>query len=101
MEMFASCHVDALIFSESFSQNLETQMWGSEITFLTDSNAPGGAGASFQWLGGFRYVNIDSTYNFTLARQSTLQPLRQLIRSIISTVLSWELELRCLPSISL
>lgn len=58
-------NVDALIFTESFSQKLETQMWGSEITFLTDSNAPGGAGASFQWLGGFRYVNIDSTYGFT------------------------------------
>lgn len=57
--------VDALIFSESFSQRLETQMWGSEIVFLTDSNAPGGAGASFQWLGGFRYVNVDETYGFT------------------------------------
>ncbi|MFO1003183.1 MAG: BBP7 family outer membrane beta-barrel protein [Planctomycetaceae bacterium] len=58
-------NLDALIFTESFSQKLETQMWGSEVTFLTDSNAPGGAGASFQWLGGFRYVNIDSTYGFT------------------------------------
>ncbi len=56
--------VNALIFSESFSQNLETQMWGSEIVFLTDSNAPGGAGASFQWLGGFRYVNVDESYGF-------------------------------------
>jgi hypothetical protein len=56
--------VNALIFSESFSQNLETQMWGSEIVFLTDSNAPGGAGASYQWLGGFRYVNVDESYGF-------------------------------------
>ena len=56
--------VNALIFSESVSQNLETQMWGSEIVFLTDSNAPGGAGASYQWLGGFRYVNVDESYGF-------------------------------------
>lgn len=60
----AAADVFALIFSESFSANLSTQMWGSEIAFLTDSNAPGGAGASWQWLGGFRYVNVDEAFGF-------------------------------------
>ena len=57
--------LNALIFTESFSSRISTQMWGSEISFLSDRSAPGGSGASWQWLGGFRYVNLDEQFGFT------------------------------------
>ena len=57
--------LNALIFSESFSTRMESQMWGSELAVLTEKKAPGGAGASWQWLTGFRYVNYDEEFGFT------------------------------------
>lgn len=55
--------LNALIFSESLTQTLQTQMWGSEIILLTERRVPGGYGPSLQWLGGFRYINFDETYS--------------------------------------
>ena len=57
--------LNALIFSESFSAKMDSQMWGSEFALLTEKSAPGGAGASWQWLGGFRYVNLDEGFGFS------------------------------------
>jgi hypothetical protein len=57
--------LNALIFSESFSARMESQMWGSEFALLTEKSAPGGAGASLQWLGGFRYVSVDEGFGFS------------------------------------
>ncbi len=57
--------LNALIFTESFSSHISTQMWGTEIAFLTDRSAPGGSGASWQWLGGFRYLNLDEQFGFS------------------------------------
>ena len=57
--------LNSLIFSESFSAKMDSQMWGSEFALLTEKSAPGGAGASWQWLGGFRYVNLDQGFGFS------------------------------------
>jgi hypothetical protein len=57
-------NLNALIFTESFSASSKTQLWGSEISLLTDRRTPGGVGPSWQWLGGFRYVSMDESFGF-------------------------------------
>jgi hypothetical protein len=52
-----------LIFDDSFSTRLTSQMWGSEISLLSKSYVPG-AGGSWQWLGGFRYLNYRESFDF-------------------------------------
>ena len=54
--------LNSLIFDKSLQATLSSQMWGSELTFLTDRYVPG-EGFGFQWLGGLRYTNLDESYN--------------------------------------
>ncbi len=54
--------LNALVFTESMALESQTQLWGSEISFLTPRDAPGGAGLSWQWLGGFRYASLDEEF---------------------------------------
>ena len=45
---------NALVFNDTLTMSMGSQVWGAEMAFLTSRNAPGGAGPSWQWLGGFR-----------------------------------------------
>ena len=54
--------LNSLIFDKSLEARLSSQMWGSELAFLTDRYVPG-EGFGFQWLGGLRYTNLDESYN--------------------------------------
>ncbi len=54
--------LNSLIFDKSLQATLSSQMWGSELTFLTERYVPG-EGFGFQWLGGLRYTNLDESYN--------------------------------------
>ena len=54
--------LNSLIFDQSLQATLSSQMWGSELTFLTDRYVPG-EGFGFQWLGGLRYTNLAESYN--------------------------------------
>lgn len=54
--------LNSLIFDKSLQATLSSQMWGTELTFLTDRYVPG-EGFGFQWLGGLRYTNLAETYN--------------------------------------
>lgn len=53
--------MNSLIFDQSLQATLSSQMWGSELAFLTDRYVPG-EGFGFQWLGGLRYTNLDESY---------------------------------------
>lgn len=53
---------NALLFNDTLKIQTGSQMWGTELNLLTTSNAPGGAGLSWQWLGGFRYLNLDERF---------------------------------------
>jgi len=50
--------LNALIYDESFQASIETQIWGSEITFLQEYYLPNEP-FNWQWLGGFRYVSME------------------------------------------
>jgi hypothetical protein len=50
-----------LIFDSSFSTNITSQIWGAEATLLSETYIPD-SGFSWQWLGGFRYVNYDEQF---------------------------------------
>lgn len=52
-----------LIFDDSFSATLENSMWGGEVTLLSDPYLPGGEGAAWQWLGGFRYLQFEEEFS--------------------------------------
>ncbi|MBL8814249.1 MAG: BBP7 family outer membrane beta-barrel protein [Planctomycetaceae bacterium] len=54
---------NALIFNNSLKFEMESQIWGTELTFLTEKKVPGGAGASWQWLAGARYLSFDEAFN--------------------------------------
>jgi len=56
---------NALVFNDTLSMSMSSQVWGAEMAFLTSRNAPGGAGPSWQWLGGFRYLNLDERFNLS------------------------------------
>ncbi len=56
---------NALVFNDTLTMSMGSQVWGAEMAFLTSRNAPGGAGPSWQWLGGFRYLNLDERFNLT------------------------------------
>ncbi len=58
-----STTLNAIVFDESVSAQMGSQMWGAEASFLTDPYLPG-EGFKWQWLGGFRYVNLDEYYRF-------------------------------------
>ncbi|MFO0428899.1 MAG: BBP7 family outer membrane beta-barrel protein [Planctomyces sp.] len=51
-----------LIFDDSVNAAASSQIWGSEMSFLTNPYVPG-EGAHWQWLGGFRYTNVDEGYS--------------------------------------
>lgn len=53
---------NAIIFDESFRAELETQIWGAEMMVLSDPYLPDAA-FRWQWLGGFRYLNMDEAFN--------------------------------------
>ncbi len=53
--------LNSLIFDKTFRAKFSSQLWGSELTFLTDRYVPG-EGFGFQWLGGIRYTNLDENY---------------------------------------
>ena len=54
--------MNALIFNDSLQAEQRTQVWGSEISLLTDKDFVGN-GPSWQWLGGFRYVSLDEEFS--------------------------------------
>jgi hypothetical protein len=51
-----------LVFDQSVSASVSSQIWGSELALLTNAYLPG-EGFHLQWLGGFRYVNLDEGYS--------------------------------------
>ncbi len=53
-----------LIYDDSFSAELTSQMWGAEAMLLSKTYIPGDA-MQFQWLGGFRYLSYDEEYSHT------------------------------------
>ena len=53
--------LNSLIFDKTFQAKFSSQLWGSELTFLTDRYVPG-EGFGFQWLGGVRYTNLNENY---------------------------------------
>ena len=53
---------NALVFNDRLVLGASSQMWGSELSFLTNRRAPGGAGPSWQWLGGLRYISLDEAF---------------------------------------
>ncbi|MFN9720294.1 MAG: BBP7 family outer membrane beta-barrel protein [Planctomycetota bacterium] len=55
---------NSLIYNDSFEAYSETQMWGSELTFLSRRKLAGGVGFGLQYLGGFRYTNLDENFRF-------------------------------------
>lgn len=57
--------LNAFVYTESFSARTQTQMWGTEAIVLSERTSPGGLGPSWQWLGGFRYVNFDDLFGFS------------------------------------
>ncbi len=50
-----------LIYDDSFTSTVTNQMWGAEATFLSKPYLPN-SGTTWQWLGGFRYLNIDEQF---------------------------------------
>lgn len=58
-----TANMNALIFDDSASATMASQVWGTELSFLTDTYMPG-EGFHWQWLGGFRYLNLDEQYGF-------------------------------------
>ncbi|MCA9061294.1 MAG: BBP7 family outer membrane beta-barrel protein, partial [Planctomycetaceae bacterium] len=57
-------NTNAIVFDESVQLRDEAQVWGTEISFLTDPHVPG-EGFKWQWLGGFRYLNLDERFGLT------------------------------------
>jgi hypothetical protein len=53
--------LNSLIFDKSLQARYGSQMWGTELMFLTDRYIPG-EGLGFQWLGGLRYTNLDESF---------------------------------------
>lgn len=53
--------LNAIVFDNSVSASMSSQIWGTELALLTDAVVPG-EGFKWQWLGGFRYVNLDEQY---------------------------------------
>ncbi len=54
--------LNSLIFDKTFQADFSSQLWGTELTFLTDRYIPG-EGFGFQWLGGIRYTNLDENFD--------------------------------------
>jgi len=57
--------LSALAFTNTLNIEMESQLWGTELALLTAKRIPGGVGPSWQWLGGFRYVNLDETFSIS------------------------------------
>jgi hypothetical protein len=55
--------MNAFVFDDSISANMTTQMWGAEMTLLQEAYMPGQL-VNWQWLGGFRYLSLDESFNF-------------------------------------
>jgi hypothetical protein len=55
-------NANALVFNDRLVLGASSQMWGSELTFLTNRQAPGGVGPALQWLGGVRYISLDESF---------------------------------------
>jgi hypothetical protein len=54
--------LNSLVFDKTFHADFSSQLWGSELTFLTERYIPG-EGFGFQWLGGIRYTNLDENFD--------------------------------------
>jgi len=54
---------NALVFNDTLTLGMSSQVWGTEFSLLTPRRAPGGAGPSLQWLGGVRYLNLDEKFS--------------------------------------
>ena len=48
--------MNALVYDNSFTSEIESRLWGTDVVLLTDPYVPG-EGVKWQWLGGFRYIN--------------------------------------------
>lgn len=55
---------NSLVFNDSFHAYNQTQLWGSELTFLSRKKLAGGVGFGLQYLGGVRYVNLEQSFRF-------------------------------------
>lgn len=53
-----------LIYDGSYSQTIESRMWGAEATVLSKPYVPGD-GFAWQWLGGFRYLSYEENFSHT------------------------------------
>lgn len=51
-----------IIYDDSFTANLKSQIWGAEASFLSKPYYAG-EGIDWQWLGGFRYVSHEEEFN--------------------------------------
>ncbi len=59
-----TANLNAIVFDDRVGTEMASQLWGTEASFLTDPYLPG-EGFQWQWLGGFRYVNLDESFSFT------------------------------------
>jgi hypothetical protein len=57
----SSAALNALIYDESYTAAIETNIWGAEIMFLQDYYLPNES-FNWQWLGGFRYVSMQEDF---------------------------------------
>jgi hypothetical protein len=71
---------NALVFNDRLTVGASSQVWGSELAFLSNRRAPGGVGPSLQWLGGLRYINLEEAFWLTGSYGTTAGPT-----SIIAT----------------
>lgn len=64
-----------LVYDDTFSAGLSSQVWGAEATLLTKPYIEG-QGTEWQWLGGFRYLAVDETFNHrgTYTNGGTVSP---------------------------
>ncbi len=53
--------LNGIVIDDNLSLSMTTQLWGAEAALLTEAYLPG-EGFKWQWLGGFRYINLDESY---------------------------------------
>ena len=54
--------LNGIVIDDHLNVEMSSQMWGTELSLLTEAYLPG-EGFTWQWLGGFRYINMDEAYN--------------------------------------
>ncbi|MCA9033928.1 MAG: BBP7 family outer membrane beta-barrel protein [Planctomycetaceae bacterium] len=54
--------LNGIVIDKSIEVSMSSQIWGAEASLLTEAYLPG-EGFKWQWLGGFRYLNLDEAWN--------------------------------------